>query len=124
MKYIFGFLLAVTGCMLSCSKMEDMHRKYLQDGELHYVGAPYDVGITPLVKGVRIRFAKTADPTVLKYIIYWNNRDNSQDVNPTDSPVESVDLEGLASGNYSFELIAVDGAGNRSKTVYAAGVVE
>jgi hypothetical protein len=103
--------------------MEDTHMTYLQDGDLHYVGAPYDVLVISKVNSVEVRFKKTADPNIVKYMIYWNNRANSQEVTPSESPVESVTIPNLVTGNYSFELIAVDKAGNKSNVVYAVGSV-
>jgi hypothetical protein len=123
MKNIVWLLLVVMGALSSCSKMEDTHMTYLNDGDLCYAGVPYDVVVISKESSVEVRFKKTADPNILKYIIYWNNRANSQDVNPSEDPVESVTIPNLAKGNYSFELIAVDKAGNKSKVVYAAGVV-
>jgi hypothetical protein len=123
MKNIVWLLVAVMGTLSSCSKMEDKHKPYLNNGDLYYAGAPYDVVVISKVKSVEIQFKKTADPSILKYIIYWNNRANSQDVAPSAYPVESVTIPNLVAGTYSFELIAVDKAGNKSNVVYAAGVV-
>ena len=72
---------------------------------------------------LEIQFKKTTDPGVLKYIAYWNNRANSQEVTPSGNLVESMTIPDLVAGNYTFELIAVDKAGNKSKTVSAAAVV-
>ena len=123
MKNIVWLLLVVMGMLSSCSKTEDQLKPYLSKGDLYYAGAPYDVVVNSKANSVEIQFKKTADPNILKYIIYWNNRANSQDVTPSESPVESVTIPNLAQGSYSFELLAVDKAGNKSKVVYAAGVV-
>ena len=124
MKNIFLFLLAVVGVLSSCSKMNDTHSPYLKDGDLHYVGAPYNVVVVSNVNAVVVSFKKTADPNVVKYMVYWNNRANNQEVIPSANlTVESITIANLAKGNYSFELIAVDKAGNKSNVVYAAAVV-
>ena len=124
MKNIFLFLLSVVGILSSCSKMDDTHSPYLKDGDLHYVGAPYEVIVVSNVNTVVVSFKKTADPNIVKYMIYWNSRANKQEVIPSANlTVESVTIPNLAKGNYSFELIALDNAGNKSNVVYAAGVV-
>ena len=123
MKNIVWFLLAITSILASCSKMDDVHQPYLNDGDLHYVGAPYDVVVIAKVASVEVQFKKTADPTIHQYIVYWNNRANSQEVTASEKLVESVTIPDLATGAYTFELIAVDNAGNKSKTVSVAGIV-
>lgn len=123
MKNIVWLILVVFGTLSSCSKMEDAHKPYLNDGDLRYVGAPYDVVVLSKTNCVEIQFKKTTDPSILKYIIYWNNRANSLEVIPSENIVESVTIPSLVPGSYSFELIAVDKAGNKSKIVYAAGTV-
>ena len=124
MKNIFLFLLTVVVILSSCSKMDDTYNPYLKDGDLHYVGAPYNVVAVSNVNSVEVRFKKTADPNIVKYVIYWNNRANNQELIPSANlTVESIVIPNLAKGNYSFELIAFDRAGNKSNVVYAAAVV-
>ena len=124
MKNIFLILLTVVGILSSCSKMDDTHSPYLEDGDLYYVGAPYNVVVVSYVNSVEVSFKKTADPNIVKYMIYWNNRANNQEVIPSANlTTESITIPNLAKGNYTFELIAVDKAGNKSKVVYAVGVV-
>lgn len=123
MKNIVWLLVMVIGTLSSCSKMNDTQKPYLNDGDLYYAGAPYNVVVISKVNSVDIQFKKTADPNILKYVIYWNNRANSQDVTPSEDAIEKVTIPNLAKGNYSFELIAVDKSGNKSKVVYAAGMV-
>ena len=124
MKNIVWLFLVVSGLILSCSKMEDEHLKYLKGGEFHAVGAPYNVVVATKTKGVTVSFEKTADPGIIKYIISWNEGKNSMEVIPTSSRVESIDIANLATGSYSFELIAVDGKGNKSKIAYGVGIVQ
>ncbi|WP_316793201.1 DUF4998 domain-containing protein [Pedobacter frigoris] len=124
MKNIVWLFLVVSGLVLSCSKMEDQHLKYVKGGELHAVGAPYNVVVTARTKGVIVSFEKTADPGVIKYIISWSEGKNSMEVIPTSSRIENIEIPNLASGSYSFELIAVDAKGNKSKTAYGVGVVQ
>ena len=123
MKNIVWLLFVVIASLSSCSKTESYSKSYISDGDLRYAGAPYNVVVISKVNSVQVQFNKTADPSILKYIIYWNNRANSQEVTPTENSVESVTVPNLTTGVYSFELIAVDKAGNKSKVVYASGVV-
>jgi len=124
MKNIVWLVLVVSGLVLSCSKMEDQHLKYLKGGEFHAVGAPYNVVVTTKTKSVTVSFEKTADPAIVKYIISWSEGKNSMEVIPTSSRVENIEITNLSAGSYSFELIAVDGKGNKSKTAYGVGIVQ
>lgn len=123
MKNIVWLGIVIFSMMLSCSKMEDEHLKYVRGGELLYVGAPYRVEVVAIPTGVKISFTKTADPSIIKYVIKWNDGQGSIDVIPGDSRVENVEILNLPQGSYTFELTAYDGGGNKSKSAYIAGEV-
>lgn len=75
MKTIHAF--GITGlflCLLniSCSKMNDLHEVYLQQGERVYLGQPDSIAFCPGLNRIEIK-CWTSDPKAGKMKIYWNN---------------------------------------------------
>ncbi|MCU7552532.1 DUF4998 domain-containing protein [Chitinophagaceae bacterium LB-8] len=104
--------------------MDSSYETYLKDGEKYYPGVPTNIEIHTGRNRAEVQFTKSADPSVVKYIIYWNNRLNSKEVTPkATNTIEKVIIPDLAEGYFNFEMIAVDNQGNKSLSSYAGGNV-
>ncbi|MGF7230736.1 DUF4998 domain-containing protein, partial [Arachidicoccus sp.] len=58
---------------------------------------------------------QSKDPNIVKYIIYWNNRKQQMEVSADKlNDTQKVMIPNLAEGDYTFEIIAFDKAGNSS----------
>lgn len=116
LKY-FVSLISISGISIlySCTKMDHEYAPYLKSGEIIYVGAPYNLEAHPGRGRVEIQFTQSKDPNITRYIIYWNDRKNQQTI-PADknSLIQKVIITGLAEGNYPFEIVSLDKAGNTS----------
>lgn len=112
---LFGCILSVI--MYSCQK--DNHatdfRNFLDGHEIVYTGAAGPAVIQPGNLRVALKWKASSDPSITKYVVYWNNRADSQIVNintRTDS-VRTV-IKGLAEYTYSFTIYSYDAKGNKS----------
>ena len=110
------------GCILpviwyGCQK--DNHatdfRNFLDGHEIVYTGA---VGATIIQPGnleVALKWRSSTDPTIVKYVVYYNNKADSQVVKisgKTDT-VRTV-IKGLSEYTYSFTIYSYDAKGNKS----------
>lgn len=96
--------------LASCTKMNDLHDRYLQEGERIYVGQPDSVQVFSGNRRVLLRYW-TSDPKASKMIVYWDSRQDSLLVDiPQKSRQEPVDIwvDNLTEKNYSFELITMN----------------
>ncbi|MCX6220247.1 MAG: DUF4998 domain-containing protein [Bacteroidia bacterium] len=108
----------------SCSKMNDLHDKYLQRGETLYVGKPDSVKVLAGRERIKIRFW-SSDPKAVKLAVYWLSRSDSAifDIPPhlAKDSVEII-IPNLPESNYSFELVTMNkDFKNRSVTFQASG---
>ncbi|MDR1666795.1 MAG: hypothetical protein LBS03_03755 [Bacteroidales bacterium] len=112
-----GYLIAVTVCF-SCDDMNDIHQKYLDEGERIYLGRADSLKAFSGNGRIKLVWYATADPKVETTVIYWNLRKDSIEhpfVRTQDGlQKDSVLIDGLAEGSYSFELIGKNHLGERS----------
>ena len=91
----------------SCSKMNDLHEKYLQEGERVYVAQPDTVKAISGANRILLKYW-LSDPKVAKMKIYWSNHSDSllTDVTATthDKPNEII-IANLKPGNYTFRIV-------------------
>jgi hypothetical protein len=116
LKYI------LLGCVLSAimySCQKDNHatdfRDYLDGHEIVYTGAAGQPVIQPGNLEVALKWKTSTDPSISKYVVYWNNKADSQIVKVegrTDS-IRAV-IKGLAEYTYSFTIFSYDAKGNKS----------
>src|SRR5690554_6134543 len=81
----------------SCSKWDDF-KKYVEDGEISYVGKLDSVQVFSGKERVRLYGLFRADPKVEKVRVYWNDRKDSIDY--------SVDVAG--GDRYFDEILPVE----------------
>lgn len=109
-------LLLLLSC-LSCTKMDHAYKDYLGDGEIIYPGAPFNLEAHSGRSRLEIQFTQSGDPNIVKYMISWNNKGKQLEA-PADkiNKIQKVLIPDLAEGEYTFEIVAVDKAGNKSTT--------
>ncbi|PWG80550.1 DUF4998 domain-containing protein [Pararcticibacter amylolyticus] len=113
-RYIFSSLLVIV-FLYSCEKSDTAFRDFFNGYEITYPGAVENVISTPGNLRVELKWKGSPDPSITKYVIYWNNRADSQVVNlsaKTDSIKATIG--NLSEYAYSFTIYAVDGKGNHS----------
>ncbi|NOW96037.1 DUF4998 domain-containing protein [Mucilaginibacter sp. SG564] len=103
--------------IISCKKGDQQtdFKKYLGDHELVYTGAVNKVIVQPGNLEIALKWKSSSDPSITRYVIYYNNKTDSSVVNvstPTDT-IRTV-IKGLSEYTYSFTIYSFDALGNRS----------
>ncbi|MGO4292202.1 DUF4998 domain-containing protein [Chitinophaga sp. RAB17] len=114
MKKILCALTALSCCFSSCTKMDDEYKPYLTNGEIFYTGAPYNLETHAGRGRIEIQFTQSKDPNITRYVIYWNNNKNKLEVAPDKNVIQKVIVNDLPEGDYTFQIVALDKAGNSS----------
>jgi hypothetical protein len=117
MKFRFGYLFLCLFFFTGCEKDQYKYKKFLDNKEIVYAG----LAEKPLARSgnlrVQLEWQKSIDPSVVAYIIYWNNNSDSSRV-----PATAIDTDGsykymvtgLPEYVQTFNIVTVDDRGNRS----------
>jgi hypothetical protein len=122
-KIIFAsaiFLMAA-----GCSKDATKYRSFLDKKELIYPGVVSSLKVAPGNNRVLLTWSPSPDPTVNKYIVYWNDGNDSTIVKATShTSTDTVRcyISDLGEYSYTFSLVSFDDKGNRSITSTTKGV--
>lgn len=109
--------MVIAGLLASCSQQPDDFKRFLNGQELKYPGAITQAFTRPGNLRIGIGWSPSADPSVAKYRVYWNNYADSVDVAAaTHSPSDTVFaiIDNLQEYTYSFFVYSLDAKGNRS----------
>src|ERR1700743_24992 len=92
MKLIFkiSILLVMIAVFISCAKRDQEFKDFLKGKELVYPGIVNNPNSKPGNLRVELLFNPSPDPSIAKYVIYWNNKADSlvytsSDHNPADT---------------------------------------
>lgn len=111
-------VLAVTCFLvLKCSKSPTDYRSFLNNQEIVYPGVISGVKVFPGNQRLLLTWHPSPDPSVVKYIVFWNNGQDSLTVNTTThNPSDTVKcyINDLSEYNYTFFIYAYDAKGNKS----------
>ncbi|MGK6351013.1 DUF4998 domain-containing protein [Parapedobacter sp. DT-150] len=123
-KFFLSLSLLFAGMLwFSCSKMDD-YKKYITDRK--YTGKVDTVIVQPGYKRLQLSMVLNSDPSITKVLAYWANRSDSLEiaVQPTlNADTVRMIINDLEEGNHNFEIMTMDGAGNRSIATSASGQV-
>lgn len=116
-KIVTVLLIIVGGFIWSCRPEDQDYKKFLQGKEIIYPGVPGNPNSRPGNLRAELLWNPSPDPSIEKYLIYWNNKADStiftsNDHNPADTL--RVVIPDLNEYTYSFVIYSVDGSGNRS----------
>jgi hypothetical protein len=119
MKSIFIVLsmFIVALVYTSCKKKDTEFRDLLGGKELVYPGLPANTNFRSGNKRILLQWNPSPDPTITKYVVYWNNNADSMVVNATShrpSDTVKVLIPNLQEYVYSFNIYSFDNAGNKS----------
>ena len=111
---LFAFVLLLS----SCSKMDDIQRKYAERAEQVYLGKVDSLASYPGFSRAKLVWYISSDPKVDRTIIYWNTRQDSivKEFNRTTPGVQkdSIIIENLPEGTTLFEFRNVNNEGETS----------
>lgn len=117
-KYSLLFL----GCLCvmfwyACNKdnLGNDYKNFLGDHEIVYPGAASAAIIQPGNMRIGLKWKASSDPSIVKYVIFYNNNKDSTTVNVTagTDTVRAV-ISNLAEYTYSFIVYSYDAKGNKS----------
>src|SRR5690554_5066497 len=108
------FLVMLIITASSCSKMNDMHQMYLDEGEILYAAKLDSVAFNP--GNNRIEFEMFAlSQRINKVRIYWNDKKDSLDFAINNEPgVYKQIIPNIPEGEYIFIFVSFDNYNNKS----------
>jgi hypothetical protein len=104
-------ILATLICLVGCSKKATDYRSFQNGEEIIYPGTVSNIKVSPGNGRLQISWQPSPDPSITKYIVFWNNGMDSLTI-PADTA--RCVISNLGEYNYSFVLFSYDAAGNRS----------
>jgi len=124
-KYICTLIVLVLVMVIapSCSKMNDLHQKYLDEGEIIYA-AKVD-SVAPGAGNARIQLQMFIISQRIETVrIFWNDYKDSSDVAVANQiGVKTKMLENMAEKSYIFQFVSLDKFGHRSLPFETVGKV-
>jgi len=116
MKNIFRISLALflLVVLLCCKKSDTEFKDFLDGQEIIYPGAPVAVNYRPGNERIMLLWKPSPDPSITKYVVYWNNKADSVVVPSAGTDTVRVLIPSLAEYVYSFIIYSYDAGGNRS----------
>ncbi|WP_423736264.1 DUF4998 domain-containing protein [Chitinophaga caseinilytica] len=122
MKTLNPYTLLAAGCAMllalgACDREPTDYREFLGGKESVYPGKPNNLKASPGRDRVEFSWNPSADPSVKRYRITWNNGQNAAMVDAsTHDPAEfiKVVVPAVNEDRYEFALYALDAAGNIS----------
>jgi len=111
------WLLLVAITISGCSKMDENYKKLETGGEIIYPGVISSQNYLAGNLRTMLIWHPSPDPKIVKYKIYWNNRQDSLTVTATDhNPADTVKvlIPNLNEGTFSFNVYSIDDAGHVS----------
>jgi hypothetical protein len=112
----FCFICMLLTGFVSCTKWNE-YTSFVPNGETRYPGIDSLMKYSPGNMRGLVWWSPTPDQTVKKYIVYWNDKQDSLIVSlPSTNPHDTIRaaINELPEGSYSFTVYALDAHGNRS----------
>jgi len=102
---------------ISCSRKATDYKSFLNGKERVYPGSVTNVNVLPGKNRVMLTWNPSPDPSIIKYVVYWNNFADSTIVEATShDPKDLVKclIPDLQEYTYAFFINSFDAAGNKS----------
>lgn len=112
-----GVLLACVIALYSCSQKTTDYRDFLGGDEITYPGVINQPQVRPGNGRIMLLWRPSSDPSISKYVVYWNNfRDSLTLAATTHDTRDTVKclINNLQEYTYSFFVYSYDAKGNRS----------
>lgn len=120
-KVCFALLMLLAIASQSCTDMNDLTDKYLDEGEIVYAAKVDSVGVRAGENRIQLDIYVKAQ-RVENLRVYWNNYEDSVDVEiGGKTGVFPVILDDMPESGYMFQLVSFDKFGNRSLEFEATG---
>lgn len=115
--YNIALITFISLVFLGCKKYADDYKSFLDNKEIKYSGKIQDPGYNTGNLRAELFWHPSPDPSIVKYVISWNNGENTMEVpatthNPTD--LVKVIVPDLNEYVYAFLVVSFDSDGNKS----------
>lgn len=114
--YVVFSVLMIAG-FSSCKDQADIYQKWVKNSGYIYPEKSTGLYAYEGYNRVKLTWAYPKDPSVVRAKIYWQNRQDSIEMNYADyvgQDTISILIEGLSEHSYAFEVFNYDAAGNVS----------
>jgi len=115
-KYIY-LAIACFAAVWGCSKKPTDFRSFLEGQEIVYPGVVSNPAVLPGNGRLMLTWLPSPDPSISKYIVYWNNKADSVIISAlshkTSDTVRCL-IDHLSEYSYTFFIYSYDSAGNKS----------
>lgn len=125
MKRSTIILLFISCIYFSCNKGETDYKDLLGGKEIIYPGLTSNFKAYQGNLRVKLQWNPSPDPSITKYMIYWNNNSDSLSLNASSSNTQdtvSAIISGVSEYVQNFVLYTFDNQGNRSIGQSLSGV--
>jgi hypothetical protein len=140
MKKIFIILVSLVA-IIGCNDVDHLHKKYLDEGEITYIGKSSEIQLSSGYKRLQVLYAKSEDPKALfaefeinGELIKLTNSEYSDSIQVIENeetdfpdtimlPAVKYIVENLEEKDYTIKLRQTDGEGNYSIVKSAYGKV-
>ncbi|MRG45214.1 hypothetical protein GFS24_08815 [Chitinophaga sp. SYP-B3965] len=125
MKRSIKLLLFISCIYFGCNKGEVEYRDLLGGEEIIYPGLTSNFKVYQGNLRVKLQWNPSPDPSITKYMIYWNNNEDSLSLPASSSkPQDTIStmITGISEYVQNFVLYTYDNAGNRSIGQSLSGV--
>jgi hypothetical protein len=114
-----AWLIVTLGIFVSCEDFMDVHKQYVEDGEIIYAPRPYYTFFSAGLNRIQFRCLLYKSPNVRTVEVswVWNNEKKTKEIPVTpDTELYSVStiLPNMEEGSYTFAVKTVDIYGNSS----------
>ncbi|ANI88328.1 hypothetical protein A9P82_02825 [Arachidicoccus ginsenosidimutans] len=103
--------------MYACSRKATDYESFLDGKEITYPGSAQNVSVLPGKYRLMLQWHPSPDPSVTKYVVYWNNYADSTIVQATThEPKDTIEclISNLQEYSYTFFINSYDDKGNKS----------
>ncbi|MCD9018939.1 DUF4998 domain-containing protein [Parachryseolinea silvisoli] len=111
------FIIVLVAGLAACESLDTDYESFLHDGEIVYPGVPINVFYRPGNQRLALAWQPSPDPSIVKYMVYWNNHRDSLEVEASShDPADTmtVSIPGLQEYVYNFTVHAYDAKGHKS----------
>ncbi|MFD2968717.1 DUF4998 domain-containing protein [Sphingobacterium bambusae] len=114
--YVFCNLILIWG-VTGCQKLDTEFLKFYDGREIVYPGTPSNIKAHSGNGRVKFEWNISPDPSIMKYILYWNNGLDSAIFDAKDnanSAIGDIIIDNIEEGTHFFTIYTVDKHNNRS----------
>jgi hypothetical protein len=111
------FIIVLVAGLAACESLDTDYESFIKDGEIVYPGVPINVFYRPGNQRLALAWQPSPDPSIVRYMIYWNNHRDSLAVEASShDPADTmtVTIPGLQEYVYNFTIHAYDDKEHKS----------